>query len=405
MAQFKGEDMANKLINGRVHALDNLRASMMWLGIVLHVAVNHMAGPSLLPFRDRDVSRFADLTLIFIHTFRMPVFFLLAGFLAAMMVDTRGYRAMLRNRVRRIALPFAVFWPLLFVTLGVLVLMFRHMMATGTFGLSLADAPRPDPHRPPINTMHMWFIYYLFLLCMLAALACALDTYIPPRLKLAAQKSFEVLASHWWGFLVLAIPIAIVGSGYRAGMMAPNGSFIPNVSELVHNGMFFVYGWTVYRLRDAVLARYAAHCWKFALAGLVAYIGSGILFQAFTKDPLAIARIEALTAYVYGSASWLWSIALVGLFVRYLPTQNRVLRYLSDSSYWVFMVHMVGTIGFGILLYNAPFGALAKMSINVLATTATCLVTYHVFVRHTWIGVLLNGKRHARAAASAVAPA
>lgn len=403
--QWKWDDLVDSLSNGRVHALDNLRACMMWLGIVLHVAVNHLSAPTFMPFKDRDVSAVADMTLIFIHTFRMPVFFVLAGFLAAMMADTRGCREMVRNRLRRIALPFAVFWPFLFVATIVLVLMFRHMMATGTFGLSMSDAPKADPTRPPINTMHMWFIYYLFWFCMLAGALCALEKFIPEAIKTGTRTLLEVLARNWWGFALLAMPMALVASGYRAGMLQPTGSFIPNLNELVHNGMFFLYGWTLYRLRGDLLAQYARHCWKFAAAGLVFYMGSGALFQLFLNDPLAIAHIEMVTAYVYGSASWLWSMALIGLFVRYLPTQNRALRYLSDSSYWVFMMHMLGTLGFGILLYNAPFGAVAKMAINIAATSATCLVSYHLLVRHTWIGVLLNGKRHVRAAVAQVAPA
>jgi glucan biosynthesis protein C len=384
--------MTSSLMNGRVHALDNLRAAMMWLGIVLHVAVNYMSGPSPLPFRDRETSMVADVTLFFIHTFRMPVFFMLAGFLAAMMVDTRGVRAMVRNRVRRIALPFAVFWPPVFVITVVLLLAFRHLMVKGTLGLDPSLMPKmPSGHNGP-NTMHMWFIYYLFLLCMIAGGLCALAPSIPARTRLALQNVMSVLARNWWGFLVLAIPMAIIGSGYRAGILAQTGSFIPNVNEVVHNGMFFLFGWTIYRLRDELLPHYARHCWKYLAGGLVAYVGSGYLLQLFLKSP-ASANIELAIAYVYGSAGWLWSMALIGAFVRYLPRQNRVLRYMSDSSYWVFMVHMMCTFGFGILLYNAPLGALSKMAINIVATTLVCLATYHLCVRNTWIGVLLNGKR------------
>ena len=36
----------------RLHALDNLRALMMWLGIVLHVATNPLSVASPLPWRD-----------------------------------------------------------------------------------------------------------------------------------------------------------------------------------------------------------------------------------------------------------------------------------------------------------------------------------------------------------------
>lgn len=114
-----------------------------------------MTGPSLLPFKDSKVTPLADMLLLFIHAFRMPPFFVLAGFLAAMMVATRGYRAMMKTRVRRIALPFAVFWPILFAAMIFLVLEYRHLMVFGTFGLDLAVAPKVAKGHAAINTMHM----------------------------------------------------------------------------------------------------------------------------------------------------------------------------------------------------------------------------------------------------------
>ena len=95
-------------------------------------------------------------------------------------------------------------------------------------------------------------------------------------------------------------------------------------------------------------------------------------------------------------AIWLWSFALIGLVMRYLPAQNPTLRYLSDSSYWVYLLHFPATIGFGALLCGLEWPALAKMGLNIAATTVLCLVTYRLFVRHTAISQLLNGRRHAR---------
>ncbi len=59
-------------------------------------------------------------------------------------------------------------------------------------------------------------------------------------------------------------------------------------------------------------------------------------------------------------------------------------------------MHIVGTAGFGILLYDTSLSLAPKMLINIILTTLACLVTYHLFVRNTWIGVLLNGKKHAK---------
>jgi glucan biosynthesis protein C len=106
----------------RLHAFDNLRAILMWLGIVLHVAINHTTGPSALPWRDSQTTPLADLLLLFIHAFRMPAFFILAGYFVALLIAGRGYPGMLTHRLRRLALPFAIFWPILIVCTTLLML-------------------------------------------------------------------------------------------------------------------------------------------------------------------------------------------------------------------------------------------------------------------------------------------
>ena len=64
----------------RLHALDNLRAVAMLLGIVLHAALSFMTLP--IPWIARDVSRNFGFDVLagFIHGFRMQLFFFLAGF-------------------------------------------------------------------------------------------------------------------------------------------------------------------------------------------------------------------------------------------------------------------------------------------------------------------------------------
>lgn len=376
----------------RLHALDNLRAAMMWLGIVIHVAVNHVTTPAV-PWKDAQLTPMADLLLLFIHAFRMPAFFILAGFLAALMVDARGPAAMLRNRVRRLALPFAVFWPILFGLTLVLVLMFAHLMARGTIGLDPAVVPRvPGGQRFP--TMHLWFIYYLFWFCLVAAGLCAMERFIPAGLKQLWTRAWQALAAHWWGVPILALPLAWAGAGYPAGILAVDTSFMLNPHEVVQNGVFFLLGWTLFALREMRFPALSRYYWAYLVAGALCFIVTLALLDSFAQHPGTVANIELKVAYAYGLTSCCWSLGLLGLFLRWLPRQHRVLRYLSDSSYWVFMVHMLGTIGFGVLLYNAPWGAGAKMAVNMAATTIVCLLSYHWLVRGSWIGVLLNGRRH-----------
>ena len=379
----------------RLHALDNLRAIMMWLGIVLHVSVNHLVTKSPLPWHDPVRSSAADLIFIFIHAFRMPVFFILAGFFVALLVAGRGVNGMLKHRLRRVGLPFLVFWPPIFIATVLLVLVYVHMMATGRPGLDASLIPLA-PGQPMFSTMHMWFMLYLLWFSLLTALTLRLSARLPTGLRSALAGFWKSLASSWWGFAVLAAPLAIVGAPYPGGLVAAGGSFVPNLAETVQSGLFFLLGWQLWRQRDSVLAQYTRYCWRYAAVGLLFFVCFLALASPQARAGGKIPALNYLMPYAYNCASWLWSFALLGIFLRYLPAQNRFLRYLSDSSYWMYLVHMLGTIGFGILLFDAPLNLAQKMSVNILATTLVCLASYHLFVRCTWIGTLLNGQRHAR---------
>jgi glucan biosynthesis protein C len=380
----------DKLPEERLHALDNLRAMVMWLGIVLHVSVNHLTVWSGLPWRDATTTPLADLLVVFIHSFRMPVFFVLSGYLAAMMLDTRGLAAWVRNRARRLALPFVVFWPVLLVAMSALIMAYVHLRHDGTIGLDAGLMPGP---KGLFNTMHMWFLYTLIWLTALAAALCAVQARLPASVGSAWRRGWAAVVASWWGVLLLALPLAVVAGHYRNGMLPPDSSFLPNPMHLLYHGLYFAIGWALYRQRDFLLPRWSRSGWRYALGGAVAFIVSLVLLRAAAQGGHPVAPFQAAIAYVYAVAGICWSIALIGLFLRYLPRQNRAMRYLADSAYWVFLVHMLGTIGFGVLLYHAPMGALARMGINIVATTAVCLLSYHWLVRRTWVGVLLNGKR------------
>ena len=62
---------------GRMHALDGLRGTMMLLGLVLHSACSYMKVGlgDVWPYQDHANTILADLTVSFIHVFRMPIFF------------------------------------------------------------------------------------------------------------------------------------------------------------------------------------------------------------------------------------------------------------------------------------------------------------------------------------------
>ncbi|MDB5860073.1 MAG: hypothetical protein JWQ76_3762 [Ramlibacter sp.] len=363
----------------RLHALDNLRAIMMWLGVVLHVAAIHLAGPSPLPWRDEKRTAFADVLVAFIHAFRMPVFFILAGFFVAWLVQRHGPAGMLRNRLRRLALPFAVFWPVLTLALGGAALLYLHRMAYGSWGLDLALAP-PETRGAP-NTMHLWFLWLLIWFGVLTRLAWRAGNRIYAR----AGMLLRAIGARAWGFAVLAVPPALVGMSYPNGFLVVDGSFLPSWTEWVHHGLFFVFGIVLFFHQQELFAYYQRRWPVLAAIGLAAFIATGVLL-ARGAGPLAV-------GYAYNCATWAWSFAWIGLALRVLASRRPLLAGMAESAYWVYLVHLPLTVLFGALLFGLPLPALVKIALNIAATTLVCLATYRWWVRSRWLGVLLNGRR------------
>jgi len=328
-----------------------------------------------------------------IHAFRMPVFFILAGFFAVLLAQSRGVQGMVKNRVLRLALPFALFWPFIWVACGLAGLAFLNRMSLGRWGLddSLAAVPAWVPRGP--NTMHLWFIWQLLWFCLLAGLAMRL-----PRHWFAPAAAWLYrLGRSPWGFAVLAIPLMLAGMGYERGILRPSGFFVPPWSEWVHNGIFFAFGLMLFGHRDELFALYRRQWRRLAVGGLVMYAATGLV-DRFLAQAWA-------TAYAYNCVTWLWSFALIGLALQAFARQQKFLQYLADSAYWVYLLHMPLTIAFGALLFGIPLPAMLKIVANIGATTVVCLATYAVFVRHTWVSVLLNGKRHPKGGAPPAAAA
>ena len=388
----------------RLHALDNLRAVMMWLGVVLHVAAIYMVAPSPLPWHDRQTSELADLLVVLIHSFRMPVFFILAGFFVTMLVQQRGTHGMLRNRLLRLGLPFGLLWPVIYLLCGVLALMFMHRMVRGTWGLDPGLIP-PREDAPKWNTLHMWFLWMLVWFSVFTAALIPLAQAVPLALRARFSAAFEQLASRAWGVAVLALPLAVLGASYKEGMVVASGSFAPPLAEWLHNGLFYLFGLALYGQRERLLALYQRRWSAHAGAGLLCFVTALTLVSLRREGGMALPHPTFWFALAYNACTWLWSFALIGLFLRYVNRPHPRLSYLAQSSYWVYLIHMPATIGFGALLYGPEWPALAKMALNIIATTAVSLLSYHFLVRSTPLGNLLNGRRYPRSPPAGVSQA
>jgi glucan biosynthesis protein C len=91
--------------NGRVYFLDAARAILMFLGIPYHVALVYAQGNDWIFAKSEDTSGFLKYLAEAIHIFRMPLFFVVAGYFAFMMLDRKGAGAWFGGRTVKLGVP------------------------------------------------------------------------------------------------------------------------------------------------------------------------------------------------------------------------------------------------------------------------------------------------------------
>ena len=399
--------------SGRYHSLDALRATMMLLGLVLHTAINYLpAIPEAAdwPYQDTATSLVFAWLVAFIHMFRMPTFFVVAGFFAALVYETRGPRAFLRHRLRRLGVPLLVAWPLLYAVL----------VGSAPYAQAFTAAPPPHPEiAPGVDLLHLWFLYQLLAFCIAAVL-------LVPALRNAP--------GHWRARFLDALgrqihrPSGVFGLAAVSGLLLmPMGtwqldtatSLLPAPHVLGGYGVFFAVGWLVYARR--LIDGFKVRAWTDFGAGFVLHGAYLFLFDQGYPDPSAPDR-ELLRHPLYAAlhdagltdaaatgthvlaiaclalSIWLLVRGFLGLFLRYLERPSAGWRYAADASYWMYLVHLPLAVWLPVVLGRQPFPAALKFALALAGVTAVTLLTYHFLVRSTFIGASLNGRRYPRVA-------
>ena len=391
--------MSNNDQGTRLHALDAIRAVALLSGIVLHSTLPYAPGidPQLWPLKDSQQSIVMSVTLFLIHIFRMSVFFLVAGFFAHMLFHRRGTMQFLRNRAVRIVLPLVLGWLVCFVCLAGVVLWLLTKMNGGQMPSSLP----PAIANAGLNFLHLWFLY---ILCWLYAGVLVLRRVVGAvdRQRVSIKWLDRLVCRAWispFRSVLLAVPISAAlflqpNWVWWFGVPTPGYTLIPPAVPLFVYGYVFGLGWLLDRQRE--LLDHLGNSWLTRLLiGLAA--ASVCLTMAgpeASSTPINDSGTKLTYAASYGIALLSLTLSFIGLGVRFLGRASPVVRYVSDASYWMYIAHLPIVMALQTwLLFSELHWAIKFVTVNV-ATCFVLLLTYRYWVRSSWIGLMLNGRRH-----------
>lgn len=227
---------------------------------------------------------------------------------------------------------------------------------------------------------HLWFLWFLCWLVVgfaaVAGLASRLGLPLPPRPLVVSP-----LALLW------LVPLSLLPQLFM-GLFAPGFGpdtslgILPQPHLLAYYAIFFGYGAVLFLVGDPE-HRVGRRWWLSLLLAILVCFPAGA--ATMTRPALA-----AVPQVLY---AWLMSFGLIGLFRAVLPSENRVVRYVSDSAYWLYLVHIPVLVVIQTWARPWNWPPMLKLLFECAVATVVLLVSYQLFVRYTPIGWLLNGRR------------
>ncbi|HVU26110.1 MAG TPA: acyltransferase family protein [Opitutus sp.] len=389
--------------SSRLDYLDATRAFALVLGVVFHASLSFL--PFFIGWAVQDVSTSPAIGwfMTVSHSFRMETFFLLAGFFGCMTLHRKGVAEFIRSRAIRLGVPFVVGWfllrPLLVAGWNI---GFASMRGDYHFWAGLAEGFRSLRNLPAgiFTQTHLWFLYYLALVTALALGARALLNVAGKRRATMlrwADRGVAWVAQSPFGLLALIVlSVAVLSSMKVWGVDTPDQTLVPEWPVVLMYGGGFAFGWLLGRQPEAIEAFTRLTATRWALA--VASVAVALLLTPIQLDRGHPYFAAAHRAFVVTYAVMMWSLVTltIGVF-RVLCRRPRAwVRYVADSSYWMYLIHLPLVVWLQVAVAEYSVHWSLKLAGITLVVVGAALLSYDLFVRSTFIGWVLNGRRRER---------
>jgi peptidoglycan/LPS O-acetylase OafA/YrhL len=234
---------------------------------------------------------------------------------------------------------------------------------------------------------HLWFLYDLAYLSVGFIVLAWLLKFIPNFgfSKWLAESPLRLLC---------LIPITYLAQFYMGsgedGVFGPATAVFlkPDWAKLAYYSIFFGHGAICFTWKG--FHEKVGRLWPvyLSLAGITFVLALPLLDE---KDMGWNYEWISLCSAIF---VWLMIFGLIGWFRKLFSQANPKVRFISDSSYWLYIAHLplIQIIQFWVSEWSIP--SFIKLIFICTITTLLLLFSYRYLIRYTLIGTMLNGKRY-----------
>jgi len=363
-------------MTNRLHSLDFLRAFALLMGVLLHVLMLFLE-----PFDGSEPRLGASIIFIWIHTWRMPLFMLLAGFFTALSIQNRDVGNYAINRLIRLGVPILILWAVI------------PEIDEGTNDIfKLPELISWLLHDIPFTLRldHLWFLYYLLIFYGVLLL---LKRITPMVFKFITdyELSFFRIFVFWLPILILLSPLNKPTGGIFGDIPTTFGEV--KLGSMLFMASFFLIGIQIQKSVRFLEQLQQKRFWLPSLM-IVSLIPIGLLGWGGMKDETFVfsSVFEMWIANgLSGSAALLLVLSIMGFAMNYVLSSGPTLSWLIKLSYPIYVFHLMFVISVsGTLMYLGVNDWIVTL-IGFAAGILGSVIIYYAIVSWTPLDWVFNG--------------
>ena len=365
----------------RFHTLDFLRAFALLMGVLLHVLMLFLE-----PADGSEPRLGASIIFVWIHTWRMPLFMLLAGFFTALSLSKREVGNYALNRLIRLGVPLLLLW---FVIPAIDEGATELFKTPDLISWLFYDVPFT------LRLDHLWFLYYLLLFYGILLL---LKTSVPLIYSLIVDYKLSLSR-----VLLLWLPILILLSPLNKPTGGIFGEIPTTFGEVKLGSMLFMASFFMMGLQIQKRAQFLEQLQqkRFWLPSLIVFslIPIGLLGWGGVKDePFVFSG--ALEMWIVnslsGSAALFLVLSIMGFAMHQISSSGWMLRWLVKLSYPIYVFHLMFVISVAGTLMFFGFDDWLVVLLSFVSGILCPVIIYYAFISWTPLDWIFNGYKSSK---------
>ena len=365
----------------RFHSLDFLRAFALLMGVLLHILMLFLE-----PFDGSEPRLGASVIFIWIHTWRMPLFMLLAGFFTALSLSKRDTGNYAFNRLTRLGVPLLLLWSVIPAIDEEASRLFKIPELISYIFYDIPFTFRLD---------HLWFLYYLLIFYSVLLL---IKTAVPVIYSfiLGFELSLSRVLMVWLPILILLSPLNKPTGGIIGNDPITFGEI--HLGSMLFMASFFMIGMQAYKSSKFLENLQRTRFWLPSLT-IFSLIPIGLLVWGGVKDePFAFSGLLELWIVnsLSGSAALLLVLSIMGLAMHKISSSSHILRWLVQLSYPIYVFHLMFVISISGTLMFFGINDWIVVLLGFASGILFPVIIYYAFISWTPLDWVFNGYKNSK---------